>query len=412
MPTLLAEVELRHRCSDQQTLGALYELYNRGLITYPETQSEQLPGDISETQLSETIRLVCEYADIDVDLWKCNVSREANARLFDLEGQWIAPAIIPTCRPPEGLQSREREIYALIAKRFVTAFNEPTEIMHQRAVVDFLGTSVEIESQVILEGGEGWTELYRPPDLVFSDRRFRKGDEFEVEGVNIVFPVREYSRRELILEMAKSLGHSAVHAGKIIDNLAAHKQITVVNDKVILAPHGKEVAEMIDGDEIADPAQTAEWENRLRQIERGEADPSQVLHDYETCIRSFVYRTRTWVQGRILGKCPLCGAQVILNRQEKVFRCRGLKGKNCGFKIARNILEKFGRKTLLTIEEGRKLMKHEPVKIYGCKAPSGKTYAMTLRVPLPQVNQKYQSLEFLGKEPCTGPAHKTPTGVL
>lgn len=38
---------------------------------------------------------------------------------------------------------------------------------------------------------------------------------------------------------------------------------------------------------------------------------------------------------------------------------------------------------MLTLAEGRRLMTHEPVAIYGCKTRSGKAYGMILRVPLP-----------------------------
>ncbi len=397
LSTLLAEIEERSVCNDQHALEALLDLYTRGLITYPKTESEKLPGDLSETQLNETIRSVAGYIDINVDLRKCMVSRETNAGLFGLEGEGIAPAIIPTGRQPRELEPREREIYDLIAKRFVAAFYEPAEILRQHAVIDFWGTTVEIENRVPLENSGRWTGFYRPADLMLSERRFRRGEEFEVKNVSIVPSVQKYSRRELIREMGKSFGTNTYHASRIIEKFSKRHQITSEGDRIKLSPYGKEVAEMIDGDEIADPAYTAQWADRLRQIERGEADPSQVLHGYEACMRSFVERTRTWVKGRNIGKCPLCGAQVILNRQEKIFRCRHPKKKPCLFKIPRNILQKYGRKLLLTLAEGRRLMTHEPVAIYGCKTRSGKAYGMILRVPLPQPGQEYKSLEFLGK---------------
>ena len=87
------------------------------------------------------------------------------------------------------------------------------------------------------------------------------------------------------------------------------------------------------------PALTAEWEYRLKEVERGKLAPEDFMTEISTMLRELVGRTRPVESGDVLfppenqvvGRCPRCGRAVTERRQG--FFC---EDRACGFAIWKN----------------------------------------------------------------------------
>ncbi|HLS53115.1 MAG TPA: topoisomerase C-terminal repeat-containing protein, partial [Tissierellaceae bacterium] len=129
---------------------------------------------------------------------------------------------------------------------------------------------------------------------------------------------------------------------------------------------------------IQSPILTAEWEEKLKQIEQGSLSPDEFLQEINEMIESLV-RTYEVIKGTDnlfpsnkegIGKCPRCGGNVIENR--KVFCCRN---KDCAFALWKENKFFTMKKKTLTKEIAIKLLKEGRVKLTGCYSEkTGKTY--------------------------------------
>ena len=89
-------------------------------------------------------------------------------------------------------------------------------------------------------------------------------------------------------------------------------------------------------EEIQSPAMTADWEQQLLQIERGELEPETSMNEIEQMVASLVEtseavkgaKTLMKNNGKIVGVCPHCGAEVV--EREKGWFCAN---RECRFVI-------------------------------------------------------------------------------
>lgn len=149
------------------------------------------------------------------------------------------------------------------------------------------------------------------------------------------------------------------------------------------------------------PQLTAEWEERLKLVERGELAADDFLSDITGVTRELVKTYQAIKGGNVLfssdresvGNCPSCGAAVI--ESKKGFFC---ENSDCHFGLWKDNKFFSAKGKTLTKKNVAALLKDGRVKLTGLHSEkTGKTYDAT--VVLDDTGEKYVNfkLEFEAK---------------
>ena len=132
--------------------------------------------------------------------------------------------------------------------------------------------------------------------------------------------------------------------------------------------------------QIQSPLMTAQWEHRLKEIERGEADADAFISDIVAMLHELVREsqqekpTSFTSEQSVIGICPRCGAAVKENG--KGFFC---ENKACGFAIFKNNQFFVQKGTTPNTKMVASLLKEGFVRMTGLhSAKNGKTYNATV----------------------------------
>ena len=133
---------------------------------------------------------------------------------------------------------------------------------------------------------------------------------------------------------------------------------------------------------LQSPLLTAEWEHRLKEIERGELAPEDFMEGIAAMLRELIQSYHAVPGAAVLfppeqesiGKCPRCGRDVVEKKQGFFCQDRG-----CGFALWKNSKFFFAKKKQLTKTVASALLKDGSVKLTGCwSEKTGKTYDATV----------------------------------
>ena len=151
---------------------------------------------------------------------------------------------------------------------------------------------------------------------------------------------------------------------------------------------------------LQSPLLTAEWEHRLKEIERGELAPEDFMEGIAAMLRELI-QTYTAVPGaevlfpseqESIGKCPRCGKNVVEKKQGFFCEDRG-----CGFALWKNSKFFSAKKKQFTKTVASALLKDGRAKLTGCwSEKTGKTYDATVMLDDDGKKVSYV-LEFGGK---------------
>src|SRR5699024_5845941 len=285
--------------SGKQTLRAMQQLYERHkVLTYPRTDSRVITTDIVPT-------LKDRIDSCGVDEYSTFAKKISNKK-FQLPKSVVNDkdvsdhhAIIPTEEPVDlqSLGSNERKIYDLVIKRFLAVLSDPFE--YEEVVV-----SAEIDGEVFSTKQNttlklGWKEIYgekttksatnlQTGQALNGSLIITQGEttppERLTEGALLKAmenPTKymENTEKEITktLKDAGGIGTVATRAD-IIDKLINGQYIELRGKYLYLTPTGKQLLELAPED-LRSPALTAEWEQKLLQIEKGHLEKEQFIKE-------------------------------------------------------------------------------------------------------------------------------------
>lgn len=401
----------------QQTLDYTQNLYEKKLVTYPRTDSRYLTEDMAPA-LPEWLRKTADAFGYKNAL-PVHVEQVINSKKVSDHH-----AIIPTrsCADADfsGLPSGEKKVLMLIACRFLAAAGDP----HRYAETE---VKMTCGGQAFIAKGKetialGWREAeshFYPP----KNEKAAEGIPFMREGQELLIQkaeVREgktsapkrFTEDTLLSSMEsagaaeipegaerKGLGTPATRAG-IIEKLVQKGFIERQGDRktryLVPTERGKSLISVMP-EIIQSPTMTAEWEQRLIQIERGEYDPEAFMREITGMISSLI-RNYEMVKGaeqlmnrrKVIGVCPHCGAEVTEN--QKGWFCAN---RECRFTLWKNnaFFTKIGKQ--LTGQLAEKLVRDGRAKMKDCRSEkTGKTYNATVLLTTEEDGRARFSLEF------------------
>ena len=422
LTTLQREANRLFGFTAKQTLDYAQQLYEKKLLTYPRTDSQYLTEDMGQTaqHLVSALLGLLPFAQ-GLDLTP-EVGRILNSKKVSDHH-----AIIPTSEFVKqgftGLAESEWKLMNLVCSKLLCAVAALHEYETVTAVFSCAGNEFTAKGKTVLV--PGWKEI---------DQRFRatlKADTEEevlnalpelAEGQNFsvttdisehfTSPPKAYTEDTLLSAMEragaedmpeeaerKGLGTPATRAA-ILEKLVQMgfaqrkgKQLVPTKDGINLA--------VVLPESLTSPALTAEWENRLTEIAKGNADPDEFMAEIETQVRQLV-KTYSCISADkqnlfqservIIGKCPRCGENVYEGK--KNFYC-GNRG--CQFVMWKNDRFFEQRKKAFTPKIAAALLKNGKAKVKGLYSEkTGKTYDAT--VLLADTGGKYVNYRVERKE--------------
>lgn len=406
LTTLQREANKIRGYTAQQTLDYAQSLYEKKMVTYPRTDSRYLTEDMA-AMIPELVQKTVKkfsFSDEAVPVRTDQVIN--NKKVTDHH------AIIPTKTAAEtdlsALPAGEQAVLELIARRLVCAVGIPSESDETAVELNCAGAVFKAKGSIVTE--PGWKAFISGTESRKEDKEedassipdVQNGMELTVreavckEGKTV--PPKHYTEATLLQAMEnagaeempenaerKGLGTPATRAG-IIEKLVRTGFLERTGNKKTkyLIPTQKGTALVtILPEQIQSASMTAEWEEKLLEIERGKYSGDAFMGEIEAMISDLVKNYQIVPDAEILmpkqksqeiGKCPVCGNNVI----------EGAKGwfcvnRSCPFALWKQnrYFDSIGKK--LTASVAKKLLVNGKVRMKGCKsAKTGKTFDAVL----------------------------------
>lgn len=303
--------------SAKETLSIMQKLYeHHKVLTYPRTDSRYLTDDIVDT-LKDRIKAVntSEYSKVCTKLLKTNI--KANKSFVDNSKVSDHHAIIPTEERVflGDLSDKERKIYDLVVKRFLSVLSSPFEY-EQTTIKATCGKEV-----FTAKGNKikklGWRENYNLDDDEIYDSIIDvvEGDNLKIDTISIeskkTNPPSYLNEATLLTEMEKhNLGTVATRAD-IIEKLFNSFFIELKNKEIHITSKGRQLLDLAPKD-LKSPELTAKWEKTLTDISKGKSKKSDFINQMKNYSKDIVKEIKNsenkFKHDNITrNKCPNCG---------------------------------------------------------------------------------------------------------
>lgn len=377
----------------QQTLDYLQSLYEKKLCTYPRTDSRFLTEDMEDSinDLVSSAAAVCGVASPTTIHAKqvCN-----NKKVTDHH------AIVPTVSAGKtdlmSLPLGEREVLKLAAKGLLRAICEAHRYAETVITVECAGHSFTAKGKIVLV--PGWKSYEQEqteaastlPDVAehqpisVSDAAVKTGKTTPPKHFteDTLLSAMESAGKEDMPDDAerKGIGTPATRSG-IIEKLVSSGFVERKKSKkaVNLLPTSTGTALItVLPEQLQSPQLTAEWEHRLKEIERGELAPDSFM-DGITAMLGELMQTYKPIPGaevlfpsgrEVVSKCPRCKSDVT--ETPKGFFC---ENRTCSFALWKNSKFFTAKKKTLTKTLAATLLKDGRAPLKGCYSEkTGKTY--------------------------------------
>ena len=424
LTTLQREANRLFGFTAKQTLDYAQQLYEKKLLTYPRTDSQYLTENMGQT----TQHLVAGLLGLLPFAQELDLTPEVG-RILNSKKVSDHHAILPTAEFVRqgftGLAESECKLMNLVCSKLLCAVAIPHEYETVTAVFSCAGNEFAAKGKTALV--PGWKEI---------DQRFRstlKADgEEEAESLNTLpelaegqsfsvtanvserftSPPKAYTEDTLLSAMEragaedmpenaerKGLGTPATRAA-ILEKLVQMGFVQRKGKQLVPTKDGINLAVVLP-ESLTSPVLTAEWENRLTEIAKGNADPDEFMAEIEAQVRQLV-KTYSCISADkqnlfqservIIGKCPRCGENVYEGK--KNFYC-GSRG--CQFVMWKNDRFFEQRKKAFTPKIAAALLKDGKAKVKGLYSEkTGKIYDAT--VLLADTGGKYVNYRVERKE--------------
>ena len=401
----------------KRTLDMLQELYEEKLVTYPRTDSQFVTEDMKDSVEELVGKMPVLLPFVDYGQLGHGVKRVINnAKVSDHH------AILPTKEAVEkgisDLPSDKKNLMMLICQQLVQATGE--EYLYEQTDITVKCQEQDFKARGKIPVQMGFKEVEKAFKQLCVKAEPVEGKEKETsipagyeEGMRL-FPVKAektthytsppkpFNEDTLLAAMEtagnkefdsetekKGLGTPATRAS-IIEKLVSSGYAQRKGKQILPSTEGKELVKVMP-EYLKSAVMTAEWENQLLMMEKGQITDTQFMGEITSLVRKILEvcreipeeeRRRFQTAREVIGKCPVCGCDVFEGKQNfycsnrqcdfalwKENRFLGSMGKNLDKKMARELLDKacthvkglyskkkdmkFDADLLLTLEDGK-----------------------------------------------------------
>ena len=346
----------------KKTLDLLQELYEEKLVTYPRTDSRFVTEDMIGTveELAGKMPLMLPF--VEYGQLGHNIKRVVNnAKVSDHH------AILPTKEAVEkgikDLPVDKKNLLMLIGQQVVQATGE--DYLYEQTDV-----TVNCQKNEFTARGKTAVQMgFKDVEKAFrshcvktekedSDRQleipygYQKGMQlFNVKAetsIHYTSPPKSFNEDTLLAAMEtagnkefdentekKGLGTPATRASTI-EKLVASGYAQRKGKQIIPTAEGRELIRVMP-ENLKSAGLTAEWENRLLLMERGELNGEQFMDDIVAMLEEILNgcrkipeeeRNRFQTAKELIGKCPVCGSDIFEGKRN--FYC---SNRQCDFAL-------------------------------------------------------------------------------
>ncbi len=393
----------KYKMPMDESLAILQKLYEAGYVTYPRTNSEYLAT--AEKDKMKTI--IANISKIGYP-----VEFKDNKTIFDDSKIESHSALTPTYKIPtkDKLSENEMKVYSTIFRRFVAVFCAQPCLAEKTEITIKVGDLEEfqLKGTVIVE--KGWTKYddYTQKDKILP--LLEKGDtvvtDFKPTEKETTPPkhytietLNNYLKNPFRKELAEQsdgendeedyraifegleLGTEATRTG-IIDNAKRSEYIALKKDVYTILPNGEFLIKSLSKMRISmDKYKTSEMGKVLKKIYHGQCTVDDGISFAESEIAKVFDNTPLPPEkdydcgffGDIIGKCPLCGGDVV--RYKYSYGCSKYKD-GCKFAINDVICQR-----VISVSNAKMLLETgKSSKIEGFVSKSGKQFDAFLKI--------------------------------
>ena len=401
----------------KRTLDMLQELYEEKLVTYPRTDSQFVTEDMKDSVEELVGKMPVLLPFVDYGQLGHDIKRVINnAKVSDHH------AILPTKEAVEkgisDLPSDKKNLMMLICQQLVQATGE--EYLYEQTDITVKCQEHDFKARGKISVQMGFKEVEKAFKQLCVKAEPVEGKEKETsipagyeEGMRL-FPVKAektthytsppkpFNEDTLLAAMEtagnkefdsetekKGLGTPATRAS-IIEKLVSSGYAQRKGKQILPSTEGKELVKVMP-EYLKSAVMTAEWENQLLMMEKGQITDTQFMGEITSLVRKILEvcreipeeeRRRFQTAREVIGKCPVCGCDVFEGKQNfycsnrqcdfalwKENRFLGSMEKNLDKKMAGELLDKacthvkglyskkkdmkFDADLLLTLEDGK-----------------------------------------------------------
>lgn len=315
---LQRDANKRFGFSAKETLSIMQKLYeHHKVLTYPRTDSRYLTTDIVET-LKDRVKAVnvSDYSKVCTKLLKTNI--KGNKSFVDNSKVSDHHAIIPTEERVflGDLSDKERKIYDLVVKRFLSVLCPPFEYVETTITGICEGENFRVKGNKVVN--LGFTEAYGDDEeeKLNTIPEILVNDVLKIEEVKVktgkTNPPPYLNEATLLTEMEKNnLGTVATRAD-IIEKLFNSFSVEKKNNKELhITSKGRQLLDLAP-EKLKTPSLTAEWEKKLTDISNGKANKDAFIEDIKSYTKEIVKEinrsdSKFKHDNLTKNKCPNCG---------------------------------------------------------------------------------------------------------
>lgn len=337
LTSLQVECNKKFSYSAEMTLNLVQSLYEKKFTTYPRVDTQYLSEDIYK-QCPNTMNGlfktvfggIAPYADFIRPLGGKPLKK--SKKVFDSSKVTDHHAIIPTGVPPTGLTDMERNVFDLIARRFIAVFYPDCKFSTTTVLGKVYSTDTPSPDKGDAEGIEfkvsgkeildpGWRVLYaKEPHTVDEEENkekkedeertlptFEKGESGEHTPTlteKWTTPPPYYTEATLLRAMETAgkfvedeelraalkengIGRPSTRAA-IIETLFKRHYIRKERKRLVATPTGIDLIDVIKEELLKSCELTGIWEKKLRDIEHQQYDAGQFINELKLQITDIV----------------------------------------------------------------------------------------------------------------------------
>jgi len=359
LTTLQREANRLFGYTAKQTLEYAQSLYEKKLLTYPRTDSQYLTGDMADTAKAMITMVQKLLPFVPEASFQMDVSRLLNSKKVSDHH-----AIIPTAEiaklEADSLSAAECNILYLVANRLLCAAAPKHRYISVKAELICSGYLFTASGRTVTD--QGW-KLYEEAlkkylradddkDNVEDAQTLPDLEKGQVlKGVmsklteHFTQPPKPYTEDSLLAAMEragssemeddverKGLGTPATRAS-IIEKLISSKYAVRKKKQILATEAGSKMIALMP-EYLKSAQMTADWENRLLAMERGQTTEEAFMADIYSLIERMLsdcmmlpteerQRFSGEKESRGIGRCPVCGSPVYEGKSNYYCSDRG-----------------------------------------------------------------------------------------
>lgn len=384
----------------KQTLDLAQSLYEKKLLTYPRTDSNYLTDDMKETADKVILMLLSKLSFMQSIEFTPEITGLLNSKKVSDHH-----AVIPTMEFQKTelslLPESERNILFLAGARLLMASAASHIYETVTAIFSCEEHTFTAKGKTVLSSG--WKEIEALFLMSLKEKpekenekelpAFCEGESFESFPIKVTehdtLPPKAYTESTLLSSMEragnkettenaerKGLGTPATRAA-IIEKIIKAGFVTRKGKQLLPTKDGMNLISVLP-EALTSPLLTAQWENELSRIEKGEADANSFMEKIEAMTKDLIENADAEKakaelfkeEKTVIGLCPRCQSPVYEGK--KNYYC---SNRDCLFSMWKNDRFFEDRKITFTPKIASALLKDKKVKvksIYSHK--TGKTY--------------------------------------